>query len=69
MSEIIVIKNLVKEFPTDDGVLRVLNNVTIGIGAFIHISNAYALLVSLGFTSLIRIKLLRGATSVRLFAS
>ena len=27
MSEIIVIKNLVKEFPTDDGVLRVLNNV------------------------------------------
>ena len=33
--------------------LSVLKNVTIGIGAFIHISKAYARLVSWGFTSFI----------------
>ena len=32
---------------------RVLNSVTIGIGAFIHISKAYALVVSFGLTSCI----------------
>ncbi len=31
--------------------LRILKNVTIGMGAFIHISKAYARLVSWGFTS------------------
>ena len=33
--------------------LSVLKNVTIGMGAFIHISKAYARLVSWGFTSFI----------------
>ena len=33
--------------------LSVLKNVTIGIGAFIHISKAYARQVSWGFTSFI----------------
>jgi len=33
--------------------LSVLKNVTIGIGAFIHISKAYARLVSWEFTSFI----------------
>ncbi|EXY83410.1 hypothetical protein M079_3456 [Bacteroides fragilis str. 3996 N(B) 6] len=33
--------------------MSVLKNVTIGIGAFIHISKAYARLVSWGFTSFI----------------
>ena len=32
---------------------RVLNSVTIGIGAFIHISNAYVRVVPFGLTSCI----------------
>ncbi len=38
---------------------RVLINVTIGIGAFIHISKAYALVVSFGFTSCIIVFLMQ----------